>query len=57
MINLIFCLIALYAIGFAAVTLWFIKMRDKSLEVSVRNGAVWWKFVAAKIKEKLNSQT
>jgi len=57
MITLIFCLIALYAIGFAAVTLWFIKMRGESLEVSVRNGAVWWKFVAAKIKEKLNSQT
>lgn len=55
MIKLLLVLVGLYGLGFAGVTLWFLKVKGETLEVSVKKGANWWKFALEKIKEKLNS--
>jgi len=55
MIELLLVLVGLYALGFASVTLWYVKIKNESLGASVRQGATWWRFVVSKVKEKLNS--
>lgn len=56
MIKLIIFLIAAYGIGFAVTTLYFLKFKNETLEVSVKKGALWWKIVYTKMKAEFQAK-